>query len=329
MELGAALKRQHGMQVSLISLDFAPPPSARFHSPGSSSRVVLDGIPRQSSVFSHLSWSQPKQVGDWLNDARHEFLMYHIKVCNIDLLYNTSSNWLAVLATSSPCLVLPPFLFDRLMSRIPVECPFKLGTPAFGRLCTPLRNAEDQITLPALSFRLNDSQTLDDASEQEVYLPLERLVFKQSQDVNEEPVEQLCVSRSDKDDVNIADMMSSFIGIGSLVAAAMDIAIDLKGNTIGIATRGAFKDHSTNNFCTPSVNCTSPMQTYYPPRNVCLDPECSKYMLMTLDEDTKTCVWAPNVPFLFSTIIITLGLLDVIGHRLYKSAMEKASDLYF
>merc|ERR1712176_1368795 len=106
-----------------------------------------------------------------INDGMHEFLMYHLGVCGVDLLYNTSSNWLTVIDTSGPCLSLPPFLFDRLMTHVPVDCPFRVGEPSRGQLCAPRRSGAPS-TLPALHFRLADDQA---PQPPQLSLPLERL----------------------------------------------------------------------------------------------------------------------------------------------------------
>merc|ERR1719263_2520213 len=104
----------------------------------------------------------------------HEFLMYHPKVCGIDLLYNTSSNWLTVIDTSGPCLTFPAFLFDRLRSRMPLKCPFSEGELSLGRLCTPDREAQGSSKLPNIYFQLEDTGHPQPA---QLVLPLERLMF--------------------------------------------------------------------------------------------------------------------------------------------------------
>jgi len=308
------------IQTKVVSLDFALP--GRSWLDTTQSKVVFDSTPGQSSVFPDLIWSEPKQLGDYLDAGRHEFLMYHIKVCNVDMLYNTSSNWLAVLLTGSPCLVLPPFLFDRLMTRIPVTCPFKSGERANGRLCRPNRSSGAKVTLPALSFRMNDTQGLGSRSDLDShnYLPLERLVFEEKNE------ELLCIARADDEKFHLADMPSAYIGLGALAVRALQVAIDLPGRRIGLANKGDVFAESTNLYCTPSINCSSAMQVYYPPSNVCLDPDCSKYMFMTLDNYTKTCIWNPSLRYILVIILVTLGVLDILGHKLYKSAMYKARD---
>jgi len=301
-------------QTQVVSLDFTAP------SASGTSRVVFDSTVAQSSVFPNLLWSEPKQLGDYLDAGRHEFLMYHLQVCNIDLLYNTSSNWLAVLTTGSPCLVLPPFLFDRLMTRIPVTCPFKLGERADGRLCAPNRSSGSKITLPALSWRMNDTHGSKHDVKPHIHLPLERLV------INQGGAEQLCISRADDEQFNLADMVTSYIGLGSLVVSALNVAIDLPGRRIGLANKAFAAVESTDSHCTPNVECSSSMQVYYPPSNVCLDPDCSKYMFMTLDDDAKVCIWNPSLRYVLVVILVTLAVLDVLGYKLYKSAMYKARD---
>jgi len=303
------------LQAAVVSFDF----DGGSHD-GSNPRLVFSRQPMKSSIFPSLTWSEPTTSLDSSSAAAGQaFLMYHVSVCGINLLQAVSSNWLAVLVTPSPCLILPPFLFDRLMSRIPAHCPFKIGEPAHGQLCRPGAPRGPVDTLPALSFRLSESDAEDKL------LPLGRLVVK-----DDGAEEQLCISRFDRIDHTIdplqspyaADMTHSFIGLGSLAMAAMEIAVDLRSHRVGVATRHPIR--STNEYCTASITCPSPMQTYLAASNTCLDPSCSKYMLMTLDDSTKTCVWAHGVSFLFVLALVVLACLDIFAHRLYRSAMQAA-----
>mmetsp|Transcript_97418 Transcript_97418/g.275506 ORF Transcript_97418/g.275506 Transcript_97418/m.275506 type:complete len:539 (-) Transcript_97418:125-1741(-) len=308
------LRERH---ISVFAFDFQPPPQAKFGFSGSNaSRVLLGHIDRE------VLWSQPKQTGDYLNDGMHEFLIYRPSVCGVDLLYNTSSNWLAVIDTSGPCLAMPPFLFDRLMTQLPVVCPFELGEASRGRLCSPRRGIQglgaDKVVLPTLYFQLEDDQ---DPAPPKVALPLERLLFR-----NASNDELLCVARSDGVRVPTADMMFSHIAFGSLVVSALYTVVNLQNATIGLAVKGDSAAESTDQYCTPPVSCISSMQTYYPPLNVCEDPDCGAYIFMVLDPETRMCKWLGTMPMLFGTMLVLLAVLDLASHRLYKQAIEKASD---
>eukprot|EP00928_Gymnodinium_smaydae_P008639 TRINITY_DN13141_c0_g1_i3.p1 TRINITY_DN13141_c0_g1~~TRINITY_DN13141_c0_g1_i3.p1 ORF type:complete len:580 (-),score=155.85 TRINITY_DN13141_c0_g1_i3:93-1832(-) len=309
-------------EVKFIAFEFQPPVQSIFSGGGAASRVVLNGGRR-----ADFAWSEPKQTGDVVNDGMHEFLLFNPRLCGVDLLYNTSSNWLAVIDTSGTCLTVPPFLFDRIVTHAPVDCPFEAGEASGGRLCRPRRggagasgSSTSAATLPVLSFALADEQ---DPSPARLSLPLERLVFRGS-----DGAEYLCVARSDNDVLlNTADMMYSHIAFGSLVLAALYTAVDLENRTVGIATKGDPATEGTDGFCAARVSCVSSMQTYFPPLNMCEDPDCSEYMLMTLDESTRTCRWGPLVPFLFSTVVLGLVMLDLLSHRLYKQAIRKADEM--
>jgi hypothetical protein len=312
---GQLLKKK---QVKMIILDFSAPPQAMKGEAQDSepSRVVFDEI--KPSVKGQLVWSQPKQTGDVLNDGMHELLLYHPKVCGVDLLYNTSSNWLAVVDTSGPCLTLPSFFFDRLRSRVSLKCPFKNGEASCGRLCSPDRGGDGSKKLPSFSFQLQDSQQ---PSPTRITLPLERLVFK-----GEDGTEQLCVARADDEaSRNEADMMFAHISLGSLVVSAVYTVLNLQNHTVGLASKSDASEASEE-LCTASVQCVSAMQTYYPPRNVCIDPPCSEYFFMHLDETAKVCAWSPVVPVSFGLLLVALALLDLLSHRLYKQSIRKASE---
>lgn len=305
-------------QASLFALDLQPPPNATIKDPPGQSYIAIDEI--NPSYEGHLVWSQPKQVGDLINDGMHEFLLYHPEVCGVDLLYNTSSNWLTVIDTSGPCLTLPPFLFDRLRTRVSLDCPFKPGEKSLGRLCSPKRfPGAKGPTLPPLHFALEDVQ---DPEPPRLHLALERLVFR-----NGSGTELLCVARGDTyPQAPTADMTYAHIALGSLALAGLYTVVNLENSTVGLASKGRLEADSTEEFCVPSVSCPSPMQTYFPPLNMCEDPRCSEYMFMMLDERTKTCKWTRTVPISFGILLFVLVVLDFVSHRLYKQAIEKASE---
>lgn len=320
----------HNASATMFVLDLQPPPQARIRDDQSvPSRVVLNHLdPRHRSG---IVWSQPKQTGDVVNDGMHEFLVYRPHVCGVDLLYNVSSNWLAVIDTSGPCLSAPPFLFDAIMTHIPVLCPFRIGEPSLGRLCSPDRQRSaktglsSNVTLPTLWFQLQDD---DDPAPKKVPLPLERLVFTNPHRGSGSPGEELlCVARSDSDvSSQTADMMFSHIAFGSLVVSALYTVINLENATIGLSAKSDPPSESTSDFCAVPVTCTSTMQTYYPPRNICEDPDCGEYIFMILDKETKMCRWGSAVPAGFVALLLTLAFLDLASHRLYKQAIEKASE---
>lgn len=302
------------LNATRFFLDFRAPPAALIQDPGQSQIVFNEVDP---AAVGKLLWSQPKQTGDTINDAMHELLIYRPKVCGVDLLYNASSNWLTVVDTSGPCLALPPFLFDRVVTHIPVDCPFGLHEKSFGRLCSPRKVNGERVKLPVFTFSLQDQS---EPSPPEVTLALERLVFR-----NESGVELVCLARQDTNSERVpADMMYSHIAFGSMVAAALYLVIDLENHTIGLASRGDAQAESSQEYCAVPETCIA-MQSYFPPLNVCEDPPCQRYLFMTLDDDTKMCVWRAPIPMLFGGLMGVLVVLDLISHRLYKSAIQRAS----
>lgn len=299
--------------VTRFALDLQPPPNATIRDQDKGRIVFNDLDPRYRD---RLVWSQPKQTGDIIDDGMHEMLLYKMEVCGVDLLFNISSNWLTVIDTSGPCLMFPPFLFDRLMTRIPMDCPFGPGEKSLGRLCQPKRNGEQK--LPSLSFAMEDAR---DPVPSRLNLPLERLVFR-----NASGHELLCVARDDTDTSEpTADMMYSHIAFGSMAVTAFYTVVDLLNHTVGFATKGNVETESSEASCIESVSCVG-MQTYYPPLNLCEDPKCSDYIFMTMEDSTKTCKWSSVVPGAFGVLVVALAVLDLVGHRLYKQAVEKASE---
>mmetsp|Transcript_49885 Transcript_49885/g.77982 ORF Transcript_49885/g.77982 Transcript_49885/m.77982 type:complete len:516 (+) Transcript_49885:69-1616(+) len=312
---GELLKR---LDVKLIIFDWHAPMQAKKGQIDQVSRVVFDDIDER--FHQQLVWSQQKQTGDALNDGMYEFLLYHPSICGIDLLYNTSSNWLVVIDTSGPCLALPSFLFDRLRSRVELDCPFGNGELSLGMLCSPRRGASGTNKLPTLEFALDDAQQ---PAPPKLTLPLERLVFDDSATGKE----LLCVSRADDEAVlRQADMLNAHIALGSLAVAAFYVVANLENSTVALASRGDVASESSADTCIDSIRCISPMQTYFPPSNICEDPRCSEYIFMTLDENTKMCVWSSAIPLCFGLLLAALLALDFISHRLYKQAIRKASE---
>jgi len=305
------------LNVTSFFLDFHPP-SASIFNDSQPSRIVFNEV--DPSTEKQMLWSQPKQIGDVINDAMHELLIYKPKVCGVDLLYNASSNWLTILDTSGPCLSLPPFLFDRLRTHIPMECPFNVREMSRGRLCSPAKVDGQRVKLPSLSFQLEDSREPMPGS---VELALERLVFR-----NSSGHELLCVARQDtNEDTTPANMMYSYahIAFGSMVASALNIAVDLQNGTMGFSAKGDPKGESSEAGCARAPTCVG-MQSFFPPMNVCEDPPCHNYLFMTVDQETKTCRWRSPMPMFFGLLLATLVLCDLLSHRLYKQAIERARD---
>eukprot|EP00931_Biecheleriopsis_adriatica_P094207 TRINITY_DN6788_c0_g1_i2.p1 TRINITY_DN6788_c0_g1~~TRINITY_DN6788_c0_g1_i2.p1 ORF type:complete len:377 (-),score=83.46 TRINITY_DN6788_c0_g1_i2:51-1181(-) len=302
------------LDVHRFALDFRAPEVAVIRDPGPS-RIVFNEV--DPDLHPKLLWSQPKQTGDMINDGMHELLIFRPQVCGVDLLYNSSSNWLTVIDTSGPCLALPPFLFDRMMTHVPMDCPFQLGEKSSGRLCSPRRGPSNNMTLPALSFQLADAQ---EPSPPSVSLPLERLVFR-----NDSGDELLCMARQDTNPEGIpADMMYSHIALGSMVMSVLYTVVDLQNHSIGLALRGPAGEASEAG-CSPPPVCIG-LQRYFPPLNLCENPQCSDYILMTLDETTKTCRWKKLVPTGFVLLLVTLVSLDMLSHKLYKQAIQRARE---
>lgn len=304
------------LKATSFALDLHPPPQAKIRGDAARSGIVFHHIDK--SFLGRLVWSQPKQTGDVYNDGTPNFLLYHPSVCGVDLLSNTSSNWLAVVDTSGPCLALPDFLFDRLRSHVPLSCPFAIGELSFGRLCSPPRSGGRRITLPSLNFQLQDLQEPEPES---ISFPLERLVFSNGTE------ELLCLTRADVEPgTNSIELMDNHISFGSLAVSAFYMVVNMSNSSIGMASRGDARNESTQDFCAPPVTCLSPAQTYYAPANVCEDPPCSEYLFMTLDETTRTCQWTRAVPFACFLLLGTLAMLDWLSHRCYKQAIAKASE---
>merc|ERR1711862_781620 len=95
---------------------------------------------------------------------------------------------------------------------------------------------------------------------------------------------------------------------------------------VGLWPRGNLTDESTDAFCAATAVCQSEMQTPFPPLILCENPDCSEYMFMVLDDDTKMCRWNRVVPVSFGFLLFSLFVLDLLSHRLYRQAIDRATE---
>jgi hypothetical protein len=175
---------------------------------------------------------------------------------------------------------------------------------------------------------LEDIQQVGGSGSPQLVLPLNRLVFNNGTG-KADGKEFLCIVRADRDGESSAisaDMSRDRIKFGSLAVAAFYTVLNPANHTVGLASRGSPAEGS-DSLCLPSVSdqC-SPMQSYFPPGNVCEDPPCGEYWFMRLDEASKECVWSVAVPVSFFLMLITLAALELLSNRLYKQAVEKAGE---
>eukprot|EP00397_Hematodinium_sp_SG-2012_P035016 GEMP01037613.1.p1 GENE.GEMP01037613.1~~GEMP01037613.1.p1 ORF type:complete len:565 (+),score=115.89 GEMP01037613.1:117-1811(+) len=280
-------------------------------------------------------YSQEKQTGDRVNNGRYEFLIFRPQTCGTDLLYNVSSNWLAVVDTRGRCLSLPPFMWEAFVAWLgkSVECSRKRGG-----MCRVIVAPEH---LPIFSFALSDR---DDAPR--IELQLEQLVIKSGDKLF------LCVARAEDSQVDnpiaaqcpdsdgtyqfqsippSADMTEQQIGFGSLVVSALYTVIDLKRGRVGFAVKypKSVKTQNANTTCPESTRYLCGLQqTYYPPLNKCLDPVCEHYIFLTLNPDAHTCVWMPGFGLGVGVILVALVIAEIVNERLYARVLEKAKYLW-
>lgn len=319
--------------IGLLALNFDFPPNAVF-TPQVRRKSMIE-FEVSGEFADKMLFSEEKQTGDSVNNGRYEFLMYRPQTCGTDLLYNVSSNWITVIDTRSRCLSLPPFLWDALVAWLgkSVECSMQRG--GMCRVVVPPQS------LPSFSFALNDRDHAE-----RIELPLEQLVIKDG----DGDALYLCVARADdsQTDHNItavcpdsdgsyqfqsrppsADMMAQHISFGSLVVSALYTVIDLENNRIGLASKyPKSADMSVNITCPASTRyLCGAQQTYFPPLNKCLDPECHRYMFLALDPDTHTCVWASGVGLGFVTIVVALVIAEIVSERLYVHVLKRAKQL--
>ncbi|CEM35009.1 unnamed protein product [Vitrella brassicaformis CCMP3155] len=283
--------------------------------------------------YGPIAWSERKQTGGFMQDALPQFVLYHPSVCGADLLYNDSSNWVAAVDTGAECLGLPSFIWERLMAWLPVDCPdgkppaqpAKKGErppPQYPvwryrdthpTLCSPRKDARP---LPVFQFRLSE-----DEEGPRLNIPLESLVRWNASSKREE----LCVSGEAPAYIigrPLEYTTSPYMTFGTYVLNNLYYVVNDANNTIGFAQKN-LKAAGSDAFCAMEASCLG-SQTYYRPRNVCLDPTCSKWYFKTLDAHTKECRYFSSLPAMAVTILVLLACTDLWGHHLYKLALQKA-----
>jgi hypothetical protein len=213
--------------------------------------------------------------------------MYTPSMGDVNVLgLNISSHWTAIFDTTQECLILPEFMDDNIQAW--------------------LGNGDD------LRFFLSDADI-------GVIRPFVTI-----------PLKEICIKHfpSWSDDDRFARTGSRPIILGTTVIKAI----------IGHDGPIAFETHHPYRIRFPvqsddgdnwrlgtvvKPTCRG-SQVYYEPRNICIDPDCSSYYLLWLDDELKVCVWYPIVSYLVYTAVITFILMEVFAERLKNRAIQLA-----
>jgi hypothetical protein len=120
-------------------------------------------------------------------------------------------------------------------------------------------------------------------------------------------------------------MLQRPIRFGAMVLQQLYTVIDLKTGRLGFRNQ-ANPPKSGTSACVGDVSCVG-AQSFYPPLNLCLDPPCSDYAFVELDDETKTCRWVSWGPPLLASFLLAVAIADFVVHKLYRKAVSRARAL--
>ena len=150
-------------------------------------------------------------------------------------------------------------------------------------------------------------------------------VNQDSEDWISIPLGKVCVTNlPDSDLANSFESTGSHpIVFGSTVIAAISMT-----TAIGFETDAPYRIRFPTFGDIPTSTCPIPrpickgQQTYFEPRNVCLDPVCGSFFLTQLDKESRECVWQPVVPYIAYSLILGYIVLELFAFRLQNRAVD-------
>eukprot|EP00164_Ancoracysta_twista_P005452 GFYU01007473.1.p1 GENE.GFYU01007473.1~~GFYU01007473.1.p1 ORF type:complete len:535 (-),score=115.37 GFYU01007473.1:126-1730(-) len=284
-----------GDMPQLIGLDLRP------SNDGSGTSFIHFGgwYDKQEHVlvqYDDFIWSESQPAHHF---HYHQFPMYHLSLCGVDLLRNYSSHWLTVVHTTEECLVLPEEFYNMVLSWLPTTCESKDGMTSCDIHESPA------FRWPALSFRLTEHGEV-------LYIPLDSLLtFKDGHQV-------LCLRKGK----SIVNDPRQYVVFGYRVLYSMFIMFDLRNNwrRVGLANKsqniviqGRYPDDTS---CARRRKCHG-LQSLYEPMNVCLDPPCHDYYFQQVNPETKYCELTFGFKFMSWTLVILVAAAEIIINQVY------------
>ncbi|KAJ3427804.1 aspartyl protease-related [Anaeramoeba flamelloides] len=198
-----------------------------------------------------IYWGEKQLKSD---DIFYEFTLFHFSVCGADLMYNDTSFLFGRIDTLSKCLSIPFFLVDsKLTSWLPLNCE--------GEYCRYVgKEPLDVDHLPSLIFQLSEKGS-------KFQIPLKSLYLGN---------DKFCI---------ITRKSVDYFTFGVMAMKNLYLAVNLQSRRIGFADY--YSDASDNSLCAIKPDCFG-SQIYYPPNNLCINPDCEKWFY-SVDEETMTC----------------------------------------
>lgn len=330
-----------------------------FENPNSSF-LYLNNLPEYWDPIS-IYWSEPKQSGFVYDDALSLFQIYNFEICGSNIMENISSNWLAALDLSSTCLSLPPFLFARLMSWLPLDCPeYSINNDKleldkskenysqnnellpYSSLCIVKKKP-----LPVISFWLSQTDSNDGKVE-----PIK--IFLDDYIIHFNNIDYLCVINStlgtfgkinyipysEGNSYNYftpyySSSNTPLILLGSLFLKSYGIVIDNNSGKVGFYPKYKYKgynsntiEHSVNSNCAPKKECLLENGFKYDSSiNECIPPNCSDWLLYEFNTETNTCELNSIFPLVLAFIIVLFTFFEIHIMYLKQYILDRSSEI--
>ena len=268
-------------------------------------------------------WSehQPIDVG---RAYFHTFPLFKLSVCGVNLLSNFSSNYQVLVDTGTSCLGLPATFYDQLFKWIAPAVVYSTGDPSSGAFVRRYGTKNEKF-LPTITFRLSEHGPLFRINLNDLLLePYEGPIMGQLRSKNLHYL-PICVYKLPPNSLDAPGASSEThprslyfqnIVLGSMALTAMrtTITIDMAQARIGLVHDPDADDHATtmgsDGVCSPPQQCVGG-QSYFAASNVCEDPDCGKYLLRELDENTMTCVTSRTAYIICAALLAVLLAIEI------------------
>eukprot|EP01091_Cochliopodium_minus_P011808 TRINITY_DN3443_c0_g2_i3.p1 TRINITY_DN3443_c0_g2~~TRINITY_DN3443_c0_g2_i3.p1 ORF type:complete len:458 (+),score=74.94 TRINITY_DN3443_c0_g2_i3:144-1376(+) len=250
----------------------------------------------------NLYWSES---GIWKEDYLSEFPipLYHLSICDIDLMQQISSQMNAIVSTSQKCMYLPASLWNATMIWIGADCGEFLYPPQQPTCTITIKNGLEQI--PPFQFQFSEFG-------KKFYIPLTLLL---------EPT-------STKNVYSICLMVSEFdqIVLGTKVLQdSFKTIFDLQTRKVGFIPLNNYSVEAKNNYtqCSQMISCDGSF-TYDKQSNKCLPPDCSSY-LFQMNGPLGQCVYSKLFVYPVLLVLFSFCSIEVVLAFVYRNFTDKMS----
>lgn len=266
-----------------------------------------------SKYVDAFEWA-PRQIASF--PQYHDFIMYRVQFCDIDIMANLSMNWISRVDSASACLTLPGELYDNLLSWL------KLSVPA--NATASIADIIYSIKFPDLSFALSDEGT-------PLHISFNDLIVPSSDVINHPDAPELLIEHRTQDGITLQPsnfslclLSGEYIGsypqsstptpivLGSLALRSFYFGVDFDENNARVGFANKKSPESTQSSqCAAQTACYG-AQFFNVYQNNCRNPDCRKYFFTELNTETYYCEYdygSMVVGLLFIVIFATWEII--------------------